>query len=122
MEKQQPRKRLPARAPNPLGWAGGTRRASDWQTYTSLRQGQIYKQFAPFSCSGFCSFALVGQFASPIPITPPAHPPFFGISPAHPPHPPLAARRGAVRCGAVRCGVVRRGAVRCGVVRRGDST
>jgi hypothetical protein len=24
MEKQQPRKRLPARAPNPLGWAGGT--------------------------------------------------------------------------------------------------
>jgi hypothetical protein len=49
-------------------------------------------QGATKKASGFCSFAPVGQFVSPIPTTPPTHPPFFGHL-AGPPAPPPRARR-----------------------------
>jgi hypothetical protein len=42
---------------------------------------------------GFCSFAPVEQFASPIPITPPPTHRFSAISPAHPPRPPARGAR-----------------------------
>jgi hypothetical protein len=34
----------------------------------------IYKNHMKIAPPGFCSFAPVGQFVSPIPITPPTHP------------------------------------------------